>query len=125
MWFKMSTDFFSQPVVVELSVPRYRSDNTQARVMIFIRALCATANGATFADIASFKRCVGGGAESSAIVWDAMIKHGVLVNTDVGYSALNWLKTNNLCGESKRMYRRVSKPTTASFMEDSNDTRGG
>ena len=103
MWFKMSNDLFSCAAVRAIGGVAYRHDNGQdLRKFYFTRLLADAADGRDdLQDAADLARLLGATLKQTQIVWDVCIKFGVLRKGPKGYSAIDWMKENNLIGSGK------------------------
>lgn len=111
MWFKMGMDILNGDVVRELSRPvSFRDAAQNARKLSFINLLSVTAEdwANDIQDASDLARIVDTTPKQAQIVWDILIKHGVLRKGPMGYSALDWMIERGILGDTAKRRRPPS-----------------
>lgn len=113
MWFKMGMDILNSSVVRELSRPIIRRDTGQIfRRMAFIDLLSVTAEDQAndIQDASDLARLVDTTPKQAQVVWDILIKHGVLRQGPMGYSAREWMIERGILGDINKGRRPPEQP---------------
>ena len=113
MWFKMGLDILNCAIARELAQAVARSDSGgRLRQFAFIYLLSLTATGGAndLQDAADLARLVDTTPKQAQIVWDILIKHGVLRKGSQGYSARPWMIERGILGDISRRRRQDSQP---------------
>ena len=93
MYFLFSENLYESDAMRMLAQPYARGDSAQSTRKLALIELCyKTANGTEYIQSASdLARLVDTTPKQAQIVWDILIKHGVLRKGPQGYSARPWM----------------------------------
>lgn len=108
MWFKMGLDILNCAVMRELRKRTQKDNSSVFRELAFIYLLSITATGGAndLQDAADLARLVDTTPKQAQIVWDILIKHGVLRKGPQGYSARPWMIERGILGDFERKHRK-------------------
>lgn len=100
-YFKCDNNFFSTPIMNEITKPISTKDNTAPiRIAVLIRLLSCCADGTKFVDSDHLARLAALPIRQTRIVWDICLSKNVLrkQGDKSEFSALEWMKERNLFG---------------------------
>ena len=108
MYFLFSEKLYESDAMRELSQPQSHRDSAKNTRKLALIELCyKTANGTEYIQSASdLARLVDTTAKQAKIVWDILIKNGVLRKGPKGYSARPWMIERGILGDFERKHRK-------------------
>lgn len=111
MYFLFSENLYECDAMRELSQPQSHRDSAKNTRKLALIELCyKTANGTEYIQSASdLARLVDTTPKQAQIVWDILIKHGVLRKGPQGYSARPWMIERGILGDISRRRRQDSQ----------------
>lgn len=112
MYFLFSENLYESDAMRMLAQPYARGDSAQNTRKLALIELCyKTANGTECIQSASdLARLVDTTAKQAQIVWNILIKHGVLRKGPLGYSARPWMIERGILGDTSKRRRQDSQP---------------
>ena len=105
MWFKMGMDILNSGVVRELSRPLGRGDNganCRLSSLVYLLSLTAEDRANDIQDATDLARIVDTTPKQAQIVWEILIRHGVLRKGKLGYGARDWMVERGILGDGRR-----------------------
>lgn len=108
MYFLFDENFVNGAVVQELQKPVYPHDNHGVQRRMCLADLCyytllGHENIQTAIDLSKLLNV---GLKQAQIVWDILIKHGVLRKGSMGYSARPWMIERGILGDINKRRRQ-------------------
>ncbi len=113
MYFLFNENLYESDVVRELNATSRPHDNSAAyRKMCFIELLYRTANGTdNIQNATDLSRLTNTNLKQAQIVWDILLKHGVLRQGPLGgYSAKPWMIERGIIGDINKWRRKDGQP---------------
>lgn len=112
MYFLFSENLYECDAMRTLQTPTHPHDNNGCRRRMCLIELCyKTANGTEFIQSAADLANLGDiSIKQAQIVWDILIKHGVLRKGAHGYSARPWMIERGILGDTSKRRRQDSQP---------------
>ena len=112
MYFLFGESLYECDAMRELQMALTPHENKGAfRRMCFIELCYKTANGTEFIQNASDLSCLTNiTIKQAQIVWDILIKHGVLRKGPLGYSARPWMIERGILGDINKRRRPPEQP---------------
>ena len=112
MYFLFSENLYECDAMRSLQMSTHPHDCNGCRRRMCLIDLCyRTANGAEYIQSVSDLSKLGDiGIKQAQIVWDILIKHGVLRKGPQGYSARPWMIERGILGDISRRRRQDSQP---------------
>lgn len=96
-YWKCSASLYFTPVMRKIGEPIHAKDGfASSRESIFFKLLSLCANDNFFSDAAQFARFTSNPRKQCEYVWEICLEHGVLRESDLGYSAIEWMDENGL-----------------------------
>lgn len=119
MWFKMSLEILNGAVGRDVCRARARREpHGSRRALAFIALLSSTAAGFAndLQDARDLARVVDTTEKQAQIVWDVLLKHGVLRKGARGYSAREWMIGEGILGDFSKKGEKQPKASGAQNM---------
>lgn len=112
MYFLFSENLYECDAMRTLQTSVHPHDNNGCRRRMCLIELCyKTANGTEFIQSAADLASLGDiSIKQAQIVWDILIKHGVLRKGPQGYSARPWMIERGILGDTSKRRRQDSQP---------------
>lgn len=97
MWWKFDSSILSSEIFYTLSKPTQKGDSAQKdRFYIFLLILTKSNEGMFFHSVTELQQSSRCTLKQCSIVWDICVQNNILVESDSGYSAFQWMKENGL-----------------------------
>lgn len=108
MYFLFSENLYESDAMREMSQPQSHRDSARNTRKLALIELCyKTANGTAYIQSAAdLARLVNTTPRQAQIVWDILIKHGVLRKGPQGYSARAWMIERGILGDINKRRRQ-------------------
>ena len=112
MYFLFDENFVNSAIVRELQTPAYPHDSKgEHRRLCFITLCYYTVVGhENIQDHIDLGKLLNTTTKQAQVVWDILIKHGVLRKGPQGYSARPWMIERGILGDISRRRRQDSQP---------------
>ncbi len=112
MYFLFSENLYECDAMRTLQTPAHPHDCNGCRRRMCLIDLCyKTANGTEFIQsVVDLAKLGDISIKQAQIVWDILIKHGVLRKGPQGYSARPWMIERGILGDISRRRRQDSQP---------------
>lgn len=112
MYFLFDENFMNSAIIRELMNPAYPHDSKGCfRRMCFVDLCYFTVAGhENIQDCTDLGKLLNTPQKQARIVWDILIKHGVLRKGPQGYSARQWMIERGILGDISRRRRQDSQP---------------
>lgn len=111
MWFKMGLDILNCAAMRELRKPLNAHEcGYSYRQLAFVCLLSVTAAGSAndIRDASDLSRIVDTTPKQAQIMWDILLRHGVLRKGPMGYSARDWMIERGVLGDATKRQRTPS-----------------
>lgn len=123
MYFLFSENFYECDAMRILQTPAHPHDSNGYRRRLCLIDLCyKTANGTEYIQCAADLAKLGDiSVKQAQIVWEILVKHGVLRKMPQGYSARPWMVERGILGDI-RQRRRQDSQTVQQTQQPSSQT---
>ena len=109
MWFKMGIEILNSAFMRDLRRPKCAHDSGfvhRQLGLIYLLSITATGAANDLQDATDLARLVDTTPKQAQIVWDILIKHGVLRKGPQGYSARPWMIERGILGDFNKRRRQ-------------------
>lgn len=112
MYFLFSENLYESDVMRTLALPQSHKDSARNTRKLALIVLCyRTANGTEYIqNPTDLAQLVDTTPKQAQIVWDILIKHGVLRKGPQGYSAREWMIERGILGDINKRRRPPETP---------------